>query len=287
MRKQQQLVQLFCFIVQVQILYQIAIAADATKRCVTLFEKNEQEFEICKSKPCIIFRSEVPFIWIDELRMNSTEQQKPFPCAKYSQIYEDLYGPFFEIVNKIPALSDAQCVWGGTDCSYDDKINFVQRTSENREYRFIAGGLLFNLEYRMSKHAVPSVPLMSDKTVVIGPRNDDRVSWKSAWDALWRPFTTKAWAMLIFTLLSVVFLRVWISYHFTTPFTWQHFRDNLLGDYIHANTAMYPRRRRSGSSIARHRDPAELRRLNSYTTNGVKMLFILVLLYYEVSSFSQ
>ena len=255
-----------------------------TKRCGTRFETHPQEFDVCRTKECIVFRLEVPWIWIDTKRMNSSEHQQPFPCSQYSEKYENLYGPFFDILKQMPPLNDSLCVWGGNDCTYDDMVSFVQRTTSRVEkYKFMTGGLLFNLRYRMnSPLSIPSVPLMEDHLIIIGPRNDDRMSWASAWDALWRPFTTKAWAMLIFTLLSVVFLRVWISYHFTTPFTWHHFRDNLLGDYIHSHTApIY--QRPTDVPVARHLDPAELRRLNSYTTNGVKMLFILVLLYYEIA----
>ena len=216
--------------------------------------------------------------------MNSEQHQKPFPCSQYSQTYEDLYGPFFDLVNLIPPLNESMCVWVGNDCTHDGMVSFVQRTTKDvKKYKFMTGGLLFNLGYRMSSPlSVPSVPLLEDKLIIIGPRNDDRVSLASAWDALWRPFTTRAWALLIFTLVSVVFLRVWISYHFTTPFTWRNFRDNILGDYIHSRMApIY--QQPSDVPVARHLDPAELRRLNSYTMNGVKLLFVLVVLYYNIA----
>ncbi len=209
--------------------------------------------------------------------------QKPFPCAQHRDQFTDTYGPFFEIVKALPPLSDAQCVWGGTDCSFDDMIEFVNRTSVDGrpKHKFIAGGLLFSLEYRLSSRTIPSVPLLEDRLIIIGPRNDDRVSWANAWEALWRPFTTKAWVMLFLTTGSVIFLRVWISFHFTDPFTWQQFRDNLLGDYIHTNIGNA--NRVANAAVERHKDPAELRRLNSYISNGVKILFVIIILYYEIA----
>jgi len=90
--------------------------------------------------------------------MNKTEHQKPFPCSKYKELYKGLKGPFFEIINASDAFRNTLCVWGGTDCQFDDMIDFVRRTTKTGKHRFIAGGLLFMLEYRISNVTIASAP---------------------------------------------------------------------------------------------------------------------------------
>ena len=85
--------------------------------------------------------------------------------------------------------------------------------------------------------------------------------------------------LLFLTALCVALMRVWIAYHFTIPWSWYKFRDNFLGDYDPAQAYFEPGRERG----ARHSDPSELRRLNTYLSNGSKIVFVVVILYYEIS----
>ncbi len=89
--------------------------------------------------------------------MNKTEHQKPFPCSEYNQRYKGLKGPFFDILNATDKLRNTYCVWGGTDCQFDDMVKFVRRTTRSK-HKFIAGGLLFMLKYRISNETIASAP---------------------------------------------------------------------------------------------------------------------------------
>ena len=90
--------------------------------------------------------------------MNSEEHQIPFPCSEYKQQHKNLSGAFFDIVKATGTLGNAQCVWGGSECEFDDMVEFVRRSKDAGSYKFIAGGLLFMLKYRMSEDTIASAP---------------------------------------------------------------------------------------------------------------------------------
>ncbi len=86
--------------------------------------------------------------------------------------------------------------------------------------------------------------------------------------------------MLLFSsALGVALMRAWVAYHFTVPWSWHKFRDNFIGDYDPSQAYFQPRQTRG----ARDSDPSELRRLNTYLSNGCKIVFVIVILYYEIS----
>ncbi len=114
---------------------------------------------------------------------------------------------------------------------------------------------------------------------MIGPRDEDGTTFQRAWTTIWRPFSRQAWVLLFLIAVFVVVMRIWIAYHFTIPWSWHQFHDNFLGDYEHAQVYSELGRGR----VARFRDPFELRRLNSYLSNGSKIVFVIVILYYEIS----
>ena len=123
--------------------------------------------------------------------------------------------------------------------------------------------------------------MLDDILTVIGPRDDDGTTFEQAWTIMWRPFSPRAWTFLFLTALCIGGLRAWISYHFTKPWSWHQFRDNLLGDYVHSH--VYTAANTGDGTVARFQDPSELRRLNTYLSNGAKIVFVIVILYYEVS----
>ncbi len=88
--------------------------------------------------------------------MNRTEHQKPFPCSNYKDKFKGLKGPFFDILNAADELRNTMCVWGGSGCQFDDIVEFVRRSTRPGEHRFIAGGLLFVLKYRISNGTIAS-----------------------------------------------------------------------------------------------------------------------------------
>jgi len=137
------------------------------------------------------------------------------------------------------------------------------------------------LKYRMSIYSIPSAPLLEDELVIVGPRVDDNATWSNAWAAMWRPFTTKAWLMLIMTILFVLFLRVWVSYFFTEKspkFKWSQFRDNFIGDYDDLKGA-----RNRQIRAPKHHNRMEAKRLNTYLSNGLGIFFVITILYYEIA----
>ena len=219
--------------------------------CVPSFQENRTFFDVCKTEVCVVFRSEKPFIFLDSTLTSS----EPFRCRDRKNIYPLLRGGFFDILDEISQMGSAWCIWGGPDCTYDDLVMFVSQSARAGAYKFVAGGLLFNLDYRMSNTSIPSAPLLQDELVVVGPRKT-----VTTIDSLLSPFSARVWGFLIGWSCLAMGLRILISRSFAGKRFWQH----LFGEY-------------------NDRTPFMLKWLNRYWSCGLMLSLSILTLYYEVA----
>ena len=219
--------------------------------CVPSFHENRAFFDVCKTEVCFVFRSEKPFIIMDSTLTSS----EPFRCRDREKFYPMLSGIFFDILHEMSQLGSAWCTWSGPDCTFDDLVMFVDQSDKAGGYNFVAGGLLFNLNYRMSNTSIPSVPLLQDELVVVGPRKT-----VSTIDSLLSPFSARVWGFLMCLFCLALGLRILISWSFARKRFWQH----LFGEY-------------------NDKTPFMLRYLNRYWSCGFMLSLSILILYYETA----
>lgn len=148
--------------------------SSSAKQCVSIFNISQppSSFDICRTKNCFILRKELPYDILDDAK-STHFHARPFLCSDYgTQFSGGITGAFFDVIVKVPALKDAYCVWGGNDdvCSFNGMLKFLKHSAEEgNEHRWIARGLLFVLEYRISPSTIPSATLIEDQFRIIGP----------------------------------------------------------------------------------------------------------------------
>lgn len=203
-------------------------------RCVSLFFRNRTRFKACETQKCFLFRQEKPFVFLDE-HMKHEKDQEPFKCRERHIKWPDLRGAFFSIMDDIPELEDALCVWAGskTTCMFDDMVSFVGNSSRNGLHKFAVGGLMFMVQYRISNHTIPSAPMLESQLIIIGPRKDT-VDMKEGLRMFWGPFTPPAWMCITGIFVFFFLMRLWIAIQFMHPFDHYSFCSNLFGEYYTA-----------------------------------------------------
>jgi len=188
-----------CFLVVFMLVFLLTLSQaqklPAKSECLNSFNTHRRRFDVCLTNECIIFRDELPFVFLDR-SMRNPEQEVPFPCIRHKAFYPKLRGAFFDTIRDIPTLYDSYCVWAGPDCSFDGELDFLKATAvgnptntNNATYQFIVGGLLFVLADRLTLNTIPSAALLEDKLHVLGPPREDTASPGEAWNLIWRPFT--------------------------------------------------------------------------------------------------
>eukprot|EP00171_Calliarthron_tuberculosum_P003067 IDg3067t1 len=90
----------------------VVCAANGADQCVKNFYNEPGRFKVCETNPCFVFISEQPFVFLDNEKMKTDNDVQPFKCTDRAD-YPNLKGPFFELVQRIPALRNASCIWGG------------------------------------------------------------------------------------------------------------------------------------------------------------------------------
>lgn len=174
------------------------------------------KYDVCLEHPCFVFRSELPFVILDPT-MEFGNQTLPFKCRTRSETFTQLRGPFFDILDKIPFLDEAYCIWVGPSCTFNDMVRFVEKQSENTvegQRQFIVGGMLFYVPSRVSRWTYQSAPLVQGKIQIIGPRNTPRgfkKGMKEGWDILQNPFDKWSWLVLFVYFVLFLVLRIWIG----------------------------------------------------------------------------
>lgn len=202
-----------------------------SSKCVSLFFQNNTRFKACETKKCFLFRYEKPFVFLDE-KMKLEEHQAPFKCRDRKKVWPNLKGAFFDIMDNIPEVEDALCVWAGSkdSCVFDDMVRFLEKTSIEGKHKFVVGGLMFLLGYRVSRYTIPSVPMLENQLNILGPSGDS-AGFKESFRIVSRPFTTEAWIFIISIMGAFLLVRIVIALNFMHRLDRYSFWSNLFGEY--------------------------------------------------------
>ncbi len=137
--------------------------------------------------------------------MEAQNNQTLFRCRDRAKTFPGLSGISFRIMDHLP-LKDALCVFGGTQCTFNNMVDFVAEHSTFREgYQFGISGLMFLVPNRISQRTIPSVPIIEGKMVVLGPR-DPAQRRRDTLRTIIQPFRWDAWMMLGATLALLLVL---------------------------------------------------------------------------------
>ncbi len=181
-----------------------------------LLVDNPSMFKPCETNLCFIFRSEKPTIHLDPL-MRTAEQQNLFKCRERASIFPLLNGPFFDLLDEIPELRNASCIWGGPNETFDGLVKVIRNVSlGQRPLQFVAGGMLFQMAHRISSGSIPSATMSSSKPVVVSINRPAEKAVSDATKAIVGPFGHGAWWLLCGLILLFVILYVLINYCFLT-----------------------------------------------------------------------
>ncbi len=140
--------------------------------------------------------------------MEAQNNQALFRCRDRVEVFPGLLGSSFRILDNLP-LENAICVFGGTQCTFNNMVDFVAEHSTVIEgYQFAVIGLLFIYPDRISQRTIPTVSIMEGRTVILGPR-DPHPRTRDVLRTVFQPFRLDVWVMLgavlvFFFLLSVL-----------------------------------------------------------------------------------
>ena len=282
--------------------------------CMGHFNTHRKEFDVCRSVPCFLFKSEEPYVFV-----SPNLSRLPFRCSERLERFKNPpYGPFFNVIQQVPQLRDAYCVFSGHECSFDDQVEFLQYAHENGggDHQFIAGGILWTLSYRISPTAIPSVTFITGRILVLGPRKAPQLSARDAWNAVFGPFEKNAWLYIISLIITFIVLRAGLAFLFTKPILWRAVFWNFFGEYetaqkiqdkaVEANNQNGGNSGNIDDSTDEHNDSAHtnisggmdeelnetrqnreiLEFYNKYWMTAFKMFFALTILFYELALFT-
>ncbi len=233
------------------------------RECLPRFKTHPEDFNMCKTEICVVFRVEKPFVFLDP-GMTSSDHERLFRCRLRKKAYPELEGIFFNTLDNVDTLADAWCMWAGPNCPFDGLITFLRDSAEAGPHQFLAGGLLFNLEYRMRNTSIPTVPLIHDEIQVVGLNVASQMNISTAWNVVLSPFTQTVWIFLVCCLIAMGILRVLISVMFGPERLIRH----IFGEYNYETSE-------------------DVKRCNRYWMNGLRLFFIIAILYYEFALVSE
>lgn len=228
----------FLFLISICYLDAVHVTPDD---CLSAFfdPENRRYFDKCIDNECFVFRTENPIVFLDK-EMKDPKHQRPFLCSEHQKLYSGgLRGAFFDIVNELRPLNDcAYCVWAGHNCTFDGMLHFIDDSVRAGDpHRWISGGILMALSYRISSNTLPSTSILEDELRIIGPPpNSQYTTPADAWKAIWKPFTLKGWMFIFACTIGHLLVRLWMSYEFMKvprtntagSFKWVHLRRRFL-----------------------------------------------------------
>ncbi len=179
-----------------------------------LLANNPGLFKPCEANICFVFNSQKPITNLDPM-MRTEEHQKLFRCRERARVFPLLSGPFFDLVDAIPELQKASCIWAGPNTTYESNIQFVGHVSRGkRTLKFVAGGMLFQMAYRISNGTIPSAPKSHGKIVVVSANRPAQKAFSDATKAIVGPFGQSTWWLLSSIILLFATVYVLINYCF-------------------------------------------------------------------------
>ncbi len=259
-----------CITLLMSWLFVVAYAFDLK----TLLVKNSSMFDKCETSICFLFRSENPIVNLD-----AHMRQNLFQCRQRSRIYPGLHGPFLDLVDEIPELQDSYCIWAGPNTTFDGMVDFVRYVSRGeRPLKFVVGGMLFQMSYRISNGSIPSASINSGKIVVVSENRLPSRAFSDAMKSIFGPFGHGTWWLLsgIIALFGAVYFL--INYCFVTNTRWETICNAMLEPFV-------PRHWLLGNinDVVREGNERETRSsLIRWWKIGAMLFFLISALFYEI-----
>ena len=197
-----------------------------------LLANNPLLFKPCESNLCFTFRSEKPIIYLDP-QMRTAEQQKLFKCRERASVFPGLKGPFFDLVDDIPELQNASCIWAGPNETFDGLVRFVRNVSRGtRPLKFVTGGMLFQMAHRISNGTIPSASMSNGKLVVVSINRPAQKAIKEAIDSIVGPFGNGTWWLLSGFILLLLVVYVLTNYCFLASRSLPNMYNAMLEPFV-------------------------------------------------------
>lgn len=195
------------------------------KNCLPGFAADRKPWQICEKKPCVLLLKEAPFVSVGK-----NLSSKPFPCnfrSRRAQRAAGFGGLFFQIMDMIPELDDAQCVFGGLDCSVQDMVHFLE--ADDR-HQFMFGGSVWILPDRISNNTNVSPALHEERILVVGHKTRQS-DVEQSFDNVVRPFDKWTWALIVGFYVGVCVVHVSLSCYYAKPRDFANVCRHILCDY--------------------------------------------------------
>ncbi len=95
----------------------------------------------------------------DPLKRNM-EHQKLFKGSERARVLPGLKSPFFQLLDEMPVLENAFCIWGSLNEALDDLVRFVRNVPRgDGPLKLVTGGMSLQIAYRISNETNPSASI--------------------------------------------------------------------------------------------------------------------------------
>ncbi len=204
--------------------------------------------------------------------------QTLFPCKDRRIYFPELGGFILNVLNSMPSLDNALCVYAGNHCDADGVLRFVENQTVAK-YRFATSAILFLTPERMTPFTVPTVPILRGDMVIVGPRSESRKR-KNVFKTMFSPFDDNATSFVITILFG--FLAVWaIGTSISIwPLEWKNFVRHFVGEHDIENAP-------DGDGFNKRRDEIRLS-IKMWTKTfslAFKVLLGIFIIFYELVAF--
>ena len=207
------------------------ISVQATEMSQLLAD-NPSLFQPCETNLCFTFRSQQPNVVLDP-QMRTADQQTLFKCRERASIFPHLSGLFFDVLDEMPELQNASCIWGGPEATFDGLVQFVRNVSlRNQSLKFVAGGILFQMAHRMSSGSIPSASMFNSKVVVVSVNRPALKAFNDAMNSIVGPFGKGTWWLLSGLILLFAALYAIINYCFLSECSLLHMHNAMLEPFV-------------------------------------------------------
>lgn len=199
------------------------------------------------------------------ITLDGDMSSKPFPCKDRIIHAPGLRGLSLRIMDLIPPLHEAQCVFGRLDCPFQQMIEFLEN---EKHHQFMFGGFVWILPGRISNNTRMSPTVYEDPVVIVG-RASGRSPVDQSFENIVRPFARETWIVIGCFYVVVCLVHVLSSFAFAIPKTPMNVCRHLFCDFSRSRTS--ERVRMHNIAVAKM-----LRLVIAFTS-------IIIILFYEIT----
>lgn len=198
------------------------------KNCLPGFATNPKPLKICRSVPCVVVLSQPPAVTLEG---NMTS--RPFPCKDRITLARDLDGLSMKVLGMIRPLHEAQCIFGGLDCPFQQMMEFLEK---EKRHQFMFGGFVWILPGRISNQTRASPAMYEDPVVVVG-RATGQSPIDQSFENIVRPFALETWIVIACFYVLLGLAHGLVSLIFATPKTPMNVCRHLFCDFSRSKSS--------------------------------------------------